>query len=577
MKNQKDLKLIQQDNRSFYVTLIICLIVFLGAIALLINSFNRLISTHDQHLSGEICTLVSEKMNNSINSMTESTRDISLILSAQGFDSPKDIYKTLKEYPKSNFLSIGFIDSDGVMYATIEERVEFEKWNLMETASMADPVSISIPYRSTVYGQSVITIFSRIEYANSKQGYMFLTYLFKDLQDIAETESLLNDIEIMLMHAESANIIQCVGGDKHASGSWANAYLSMQTVNKSDKEAYINWLNRMLNGESNIGLSYSVGKTFYSQYCSDIPGMPGWYVVVRIPSNALSATMKSFRNYVLIFLAVLLITVIVLITNMYRLTQRENRMLEQLSIHDPLTKVFNRRAFDFAAENLLARNKECALIFFDIDFFKQVNDQFGHDAGDQLLVLFSDAIKKIFGEHGIVSRFGGDEFVVLTEMPSVEKITQMLNKATDDVHNIKLDNENYTDRDFMISFSAGSARFPSDADNLSNLKKCADTALYETKENGRNGYMWFHNLSEAAKANAGSNKKAQNPSENMTIHVKNSLSKNSSCDRNNNSVTINKEIREAGDSISANGTPKKVVKKIIRKKVIRKKIVKPKE
>ena len=570
-RNGNDINLIK-GGKSFYITLIICLIVFLTAISLLIAAFNRLISRHDQKLSGEICTLMSEKMNSSIDFMTTSTRGMASVLSAQDFDTPAQIYKTLKATDSREFLSVGFIDAFSNVYASEQEMKEFEKWKLLETAIAADPVSMSAPYRSAVFGQPVITLFADFKYGNNRHGYMFTTYLLKDLQQIAVTQSLGDEIEIWLMDAESANTIQCVGADEHATGSWTNAYLTMQNINKSDQPVYEAWLNRIREQEDNIGISYSIGDTFYSQYCSKISSLPGWYVVVRIQGNALSATMSTFRTYILIFLAVLLLVVIVLIANMYRLSKRDNDMLNSLSIHDPLTGILNRRAFDLAAEKWLSRGRGSALIFFDVDYFKQVNDRFGHDAGDKLLVAFSDTLKKNFSEHGIISRFGGDEFVVLTDMDDVESVTSILKQTKDDVHSIDLNDgdsgsNDDKDSDFMISFSAGAARFPQDAGDLSSLKKCADTALYETKEKGRNGYMWFADVFSGTESE-----------EIITI-----------------TDTINDDIPAAdlpddnfGNDLKLTGTPsadqqpvavsssagsvpqKKVIRKVVKKKVIKK-------
>lgn len=559
-RDEKDINLIK-GGRSFYYTLFICLAVFMLAITLLIFAFNRLISRHDQHLSGEICTIMSEKMNSSIDFLTQTTQGMASVLSAQAFMSPDEIYETLKEYPKADYLSVGFIDASGSLYATAEEEAEFNKWNLLDIAREADPVSMSAPYRSSVYGLPVITMFSVFEYGSGLHGYMFTTYMLKELQEVAVTQSLGSDIEIWLMDAGSANIIQCAGADEHATGSWTNAYLTMQNINKEDRPIYNDWLNRIRSLEDNIGISYSVGDTIYSQHCSVISSMPGWYVVVRIPSKALSATMNTFRNYVLVFLAVLLIAVIVLITNMYRLSQRDNEVLNSLSIHDPLTGALNRRAFDLAAEKWLSRGHDCALIFFDIDYFKQVNDRFGHDAGDRLLVAFCDILKTNFSENGMISRFGGDEFVVLTNADIIDSVNTGLKKTTDDVHAINIDDEAYNSGDFTISFSAGAARFPQDADNLSSLKKCADTALYETKEKGRNGYLWF------ADAFSG-----PEPEEVITVtDIPGDPLVQTDIDAGSDNTLIKDTLPPQEQTGSAeNMGAKKVVRKVIRKKIVKK-------
>lgn len=567
IRDEKDINLIK-GGRSFYYTLFICLTVFILAIALLIVAFNRLISRHDQHLSGEICTIMSEKMNSSIEFLTQTTQGMASVLSAQSFTSPDEIYETLKEYPKADYLSVGFIDASGSLYATAEEKAEFNKWHLLDTAREADPVSMSAPYRSSVYGLPVITMFSVFEYGDGLLGYMFTTYMLKELQEVAVTQSLGSDIEIWLMDAGSANIIQCAGADEHATGSWTNAYMTMQNINKEDRPIYNDWLNRVRSLEDNIGISYSIADTIYSQHCSVISSMPGWYVVVRIPGKALSTTMNTFRNYVLVFLAVLLIAVIVLITNMYRLSQRDNEVLNSLSIHDPLTGALNRRAFDLAAEKWLSHGHDCALIFFDIDYFKQVNDRFGHDAGDRLLVAFCDILKTNFSENGIISRFGGDEFVVLTNADTIDLVNAGLKKATDDVHAINIDNKEHDREDFMISFSAGAARFPQDADNLSALKKCADTALYETKEKGRNGYLWFTDVFTGPE-----------PEEIITVTdiVEDPLLEIKADTEYGNTLLQDtlppQEQKDSAKTSSVreeNAETKKVVRKVIRKKIVKK-------
>ena len=480
-----------KNNRSFYMTIILCMIIFMASIAYLIISFNRLISQHDEHLSSEICTLLTEKMNNSLRFMTDSAKDISEVLSAQDFKDLGDIYRKLSSDKRSNYVGIGFIDEEGLLYATPAERYEFSKWNLLSAATYDQDITISAPYRSTTTGQPVITLFTSLRYAGGRQGTMFITYRLSDLQDIVNTESLTDEIEIWLMDAESANMIQCVGTAHYAIGSWSNAYLSMQDINEEYKEAYDEWHKSMVKGTKNAALNYKIGKINYSQFCAAIDNMPGWYVVVRIPGNALSATMNTFRNYVLIFLALLLTVVILLIINMYARNRKENRKLEQLSIHDPLTGLLNRRAFDYAAQQQVNSGEPSVFIFFDIDYFKQVNDLFGHDSGDKILKTFSEILKSNFRGTDLISRYGGDEYVVLAKTDSVPAISRTLAAIRDEFHSVKSSDFSSTITDHTFTFSAGAAISPADSSEFEDLKKCADEALYKVKEFNRDGYLWY--------------------------------------------------------------------------------------
>ena len=475
------------------MTIVLCMLIFMASIAFLIISFNRLISQHDERLSSEICTLLTEKMNNSLRFMTDSARDISGVLSAQDFHDLGEIYTELSSDTDSDYVGIGFIDEEGTLYSTAAERNEFTKWNLLSAASYEQDITISAPYRSTTVGQPVITLFTPFTYDSGRHGTMFVTYRLSNLQDIVSTESLADEIEIWLMDAESANMIQCVGTGQNAIGSWANAYLSMQDINDEYKAAYNGWHNSMVHGARTAALNYRIGKTNYSQFCAAIDNMPGWYVVVRIPGNALSATMNTFRNYVLIFLAMLLAIVILLIVNMYSRNRKENRILESLSIHDPLTGLLNRRAFDYAAQQRVngSDRDPAAFIFFDIDYFKQVNDLFGHDSGDKILTIFADILRKHFSANGIISRYGGDEFVVLAGADSIPQISRTLAAIRDEFRSVKSSEFSLTVPTHTFTFSAGAAITPLDTEDFDELKKCADTALYKVKEYDRDGYLWY--------------------------------------------------------------------------------------
>ncbi len=103
---------------------------------------------------------MAEKMNSSIEFMTESVNSTAVLLSSHNFDNPDQIYDILRNNKNADYLSAGFIDQSGKKFASDEEMQEFAKWDLMHTACLANPVSISAPYRSSVYGQPVITMFA---------------------------------------------------------------------------------------------------------------------------------------------------------------------------------------------------------------------------------------------------------------------------------------------------------------------------------------------------------------------------------------------------------------------------------
>ena len=172
----------------------------------------------------------------------------------------------------------------------------------------------------------------------------------------------------------------------------------------------------------------------------------------------------------------------------------EKEVFEKLSTYDPLTHIMNRRAFDSRAKKLMEKPGEerYTFMFVDIDLFKQVNDRFGHEAGDRLLVEFAIALRNTFGKCGLTARYGGDEFVVLVKDKSKSEVNRMIEEVRTTLGRIIIDDPQSSDNErFRVHFSAGIAVFPDDAKTFAQLLRCADDALYKVKEAGRDNYRWY--------------------------------------------------------------------------------------
>lgn len=170
--------------------------------------------------------------------------------------------------------------------------------------------------------------------------------------------------------------------------------------------------------------------------------------------------------------------------------------------NDALTGLPNRRLFrDRLTQDITraARAKQqVALLFLDLDHFKQVNDVLGHDAGDTLLIEASQRIRACVRDSDTVARLGGDEFTVILYGGDCVTIAarvseQILGSLTQP---FQLGREKA-----YISASIGITIFPNDATNIEGLLKNADQAMYAAKEIGRNGYSWFTaEMQQAAQA-----------------------------------------------------------------------------
>ncbi len=158
----------------------------------------------------------------------------------------------------------------------------------------------------------------------------------------------------------------------------------------------------------------------------------------------------------------------------------KERKMESIATSDPLTGVLNRRGFERdAAERLTASDDDAtgALLFIDLNEFKQINDQCGHEIGDQLLRIAADRLKKSLRSHDIIGRPGGDEFVAL--VPDVnaaiaDKLAVRLAKGLEEPYVIG-------DKTLHCAASIGLALYPDNANTLTGLLREADQAMYRAK------------------------------------------------------------------------------------------------
>ncbi|WP_051640782.1 EAL domain-containing protein [Thiomicrorhabdus sp. Milos-T2] len=171
--------------------------------------------------------------------------------------------------------------------------------------------------------------------------------------------------------------------------------------------------------------------------------------------------------------------------------------LQFLAFYDAITELPNRRLFnDRLEQNLQCHKKEhhhLAVVFIDLDNFKQINDTFGHAFGDKLLVQFSQLIKNMMSDSVTVSRFGGDEFVML-----FPELADKIEAAIFQVENIvKLLLEELTkglavdEHHVHVSCSIGIAVSDSSNDSVSSLLMQADSAMYQAKSMGKNTFRFY--------------------------------------------------------------------------------------
>ena len=180
---------------------------------------------------------------------------------------------------------------------------------------------------------------------------------------------------------------------------------------------------------------------------------------------------------------------------MYDVTQRKlsEARIREMAETDSLTGLSNRQAADSALQALITQtafgNKAFAVMLIDLDRFKYINDTYGHDAGDRVLIAVAQRLRKLVRDSDVVARMGGDEFfIILNHAGNIGMVTRIAQKLLDaqqapiEVQAGVLE---------KVGMSIGIALYPDHGDNPLSLRKHADQAMYTVKRRGKNSYSIY--------------------------------------------------------------------------------------
>jgi diguanylate cyclase (GGDEF)-like protein/PAS domain S-box-containing protein len=163
------------------------------------------------------------------------------------------------------------------------------------------------------------------------------------------------------------------------------------------------------------------------------------------------------------------------------------RQLQQEVVHDPLTGLYNRRHFEAALRREVLRaareGSALSLLMLDLDHFKRFNDDYGHVVGDRVLVAFAQWLRQHMRGEDVLSRWGGEEFLLLLPRTRGEQARQRAEAWRAQLRDLDL---RQAEARLVIEFSAGIAECPQHADTPETLLQAADRALYRAKALGRN-------------------------------------------------------------------------------------------
>lgn len=219
-------------------------------------------------------------------------------------------------------------------------------------------------------------------------------------------------------------------------------------------------------------LSEEKGQDIVTRYLD----MLGWYLVVSRDDNSFAIFKKNILINIFITLAILLISVWIITV----LMNRSQGNLISLSQTDGLTKIKNRISGEENIISLMKEKKYGMFGLLDVDKFKSINDDFGHNVGDLVIIAVAECLKKAFREQDVIVRFGGDEFAVYAVGVTRKDIAdKVIERFFEHISNIKIDALNGR----KICVSMGATFYHGDTgESFDNLYVRADEGLYDSKK-----------------------------------------------------------------------------------------------
>lgn len=195
------------------------------------------------------------------------------------------------------------------------------------------------------------------------------------------------------------------------------------------------------------------------------------------------------------FITILVIAVTSAPVFLLQLKENADQELIEYATLDSLTKTLNRRTFNEKADILLKyheRNMQSiSVLFVDIDYFKVVNDTFGHDFGDEVLIELADILKLSCRESDLVTRYGGEEFVVILSNTNSEGAIKVIDRINTYIKETTLSSD-----DFKYTISVGIYSIVPDGSSINEYIIKSDKAMYEAKKRGRNQYVDYNEFTQ---------------------------------------------------------------------------------
>ncbi|MBQ9453434.1 MAG: GGDEF domain-containing protein [Desulfovibrio sp.] len=471
-------------KRVIQLTVLMILISFLTTTLLSVRSLDSLIQKNEQSLTNLLSSGIHDAISSEVIKPCMVARTISSdaflinLLRIEPTYSEDYIANRLNTYLSGirkgiDFASAFIVSSAGRHIYGLEAKVrQQDPLNTPQDAQYEAFIRSGRPYLSVICpdpfqaSQEMFFIYSRIRDEDGKVfGISGVGLPLTRIQDIMRNFELKYNVRICLMD-----------WDEHIMLSSDMAHGTAQSTGIELPKDY------QKHREYSYGADVFGGYVI-TRYLEEI----GWFLVIQ---GEKAEGREEFSNLILENVIAIVVIFALLFIALHHLMRSERTHLEHRAFTDELTGIANRAGFENAFAQLHDQEEQPgALYILDLDHFKEVNDTLGHPVGDLLLQQTAKKIHALFRETDIVARLGGDEFLIFAS--GMQQTDLVVAKAQSLLTALR---KQYTLEDgslLTVTASIGVALYPAHGQIYEHLYKHADTALYTSKEKGRNRYTLF--------------------------------------------------------------------------------------
>lgn len=391
-------------------------------------------------------------------------------------------------YEESGLERVAIIDVDGNSYYDngAEKNVasrEYFKEALKGNRTLSDPLESMVDYNTRVIlGVPIYKEDEVIGVLGGSYNVGALSHMM--FEDIYDGEG------ACLIVTSQGEIVSFDGNRENwkaaKSGQFFDAFENFEIEDKTSLEPVRE--DFLEHREGNLKIS-SEGKDYYLAY--EPLDVNGWMICYAVLGSKAMEEYRFINRYEYILSVVLGAGILVSILMLLYISNKRQKRLFEYAQTDALTGLYNKQRTEQEIEAWFA-NEQCqrvqAFFMLDIDYFKTINDDYGHAVGDEALRQVGSVLKEEFWSSDVIGRIGGDEFVILMKnLRDKETAVSHANNFMKRIRSLKIRGM----EDHTITCSIGIAYAPDHGNGYQKLYRCADEALYEMKRKGRNGYYEY--------------------------------------------------------------------------------------